>query len=677
MDGVSPSGCYKYYEDGTREDYGIPSGWTFEKAKDELVPLEYIESDGVGKIDTGVKFGDGVTGLKDIGFEMEVVACLCEDAPLASLRVMGFGTTVLAGYYFRYYYSGTTHTMASYATATATWSLTDQDAMKKPATIKMVKAAGDSVTYFYVDGIGYGSKSTTVTTQMHDGVNAELFGWQYQTAASTAAAPSQAAGGKGFRIYSARIKNTVTGQEVEAIPMLSNLWGAVMVDVNTGVALNKNPRGSLIPGPKKAPYDYEVEWLQSDGASCVDIPVSATVNVPKVDVENLSVDFDIIRPSGSGLQYILSSYPLTLARVAITANTGTSTTLATCSTAAKNITYTGVEGTDIVEGVQFKSYTDEENVYMEYYKDGVLEKQSTVLRGTASATTYNVDRVTLLGYYNPNNIPPKYMPQFATHSRLKSFILKSSSLGIDVDLMPVVKDGVGYFYDRVSGQLFGNSVKDAEGKDLGALIPGPRKEEKPYDYELEWLQGDGTAYVDTGITVLPAGSKPTEALAEIDVLSYKNDSALSGIPVGIQHNVNNGVRLIQNTNGLNYAFFVGLTTATDADKARLVAVKDASGTTYSINDGPSSFVPVTSTSTRTVDHKLVLFAVVTPSTGAISASAGYRMGRLKYKQLNFGMKEIDLIPVEKDGIGYFYDKISGELLGNSAASGALILGPRK
>ena len=34
----------------------------------------------------------------------------------------------------------------------------------------------------------------------------------------------------------------------------------------------------------------------------------------------------------------------------------------------------------------------------------------------------------------------------------------------------------------------------------------------------------------------------------------------------------------------------------------------------------------------------------------------------------------DFIPVRKDGVGYLYDKVSGQLFGNAASSGAFTFG---
>ena len=41
---------------------------------------------------------------------------------------------------------------------------------------------------------------------------------------------------------------------------------------------------------------------------------------------------------------------------------------------------------------------------------------------------------------------------------------------------------------------------------------------------------------------------------------------------------------------------------------------------------------------------------------------------------NNGAKVMDLIPVRKDGVGYMYDKVSGQLFGNASGSGAFTYG---
>ena len=39
-------------------------------------------------------------------------------------------------------------------------------------------------------------------------------------------------------------------------------------------------------------------------------------------------------------------------------------------------------------------------------------------------------------------------------------------------------------------------------------------------------------------------------------------------------------------------------------------------------------------------------------------------------------KQFDMIPVRKDGVGYMYDRVSGELFGNQG-TGAFLIGPDK
>ena len=44
------------------------------------------------------------------------------------------------------------------------------------------------------------------------------------------------------------------------------------------------------------------------------------------------------------------------------------------------------------------------------------------------------------------------------------------------------------------------------------------------------------------------------------------------------------------------------------------------------------------------------------------------------KLIKNGVTVRDFIPVRKDGIGYMYDKVSGELFGNENSSGAFTYG---
>ena len=67
------------------------------------------------------------------------------------------------------------------------------------------------------------------------------------------------------------------------------------------------------------------------------------------------------------------------------------------------------------------------------------------------------------------------------HGRVMSFSVTDATTGQKIqDLIPVRKDGVGYMYDRVSGQLLGNSG-------TGDFVLGP---DKPYDHEVAYIERD-------------------------------------------------------------------------------------------------------------------------------------------------------------------------------------------
>ena len=49
---------------------------------------------------------------------------------------------------------------------------------------------------------------------------------------------------------------------------------------------------------------------------------------------------------------------------------------------------------------------------------------------------------------------------------------------------------------------------------------------------------------------------------------------------------------------------------------------------------------------------------------------------MKFESIRNGEKVADIIAVRKDGVGYMYDRVSGQLFGNSG-TGDFIIGPDK
>lgn len=61
--------------------------------------------------------------------------------------------------------------------------------------------------------------------------------------------------------------------------------------------------------------------------------------------------------------------------------------------------------------------------------------------------------------------------------------------------------------------------------------------------------------------------------------------------------------------------------------------------------------------------------------GVTDGFAAFKMCSLEISKADVLVR--DYIPVRYRGVGYLYDKVSGQLFGNSASSGAFIIGPDK
>lgn len=240
------------------------------------------------------------------------------------------------------------------------------------------------------------------------------------------------------------------------------------------------------------------------------------------------------------------------------------------------------------------------------------------------------------------------------------------------DLIPVRKGSVGYMYDRVSGQLYGNVGS-------GAFILGPDKVAKPYDAEVEYLEGDGTAYV------------------VVDETNYSNNdyvrrtefsvptSLVSAFFVYGWFTTRRACHYIQvSSDGILQAYYVTarpLVSETALTLGHDHKVLFVHGTNYSSSelyqDGEQIGLTY-KTSSKTYEGPVVFFAQTNSATDT-TISMVYDDLRLYSFRLesNEGDVVYDLIPVRKDGVGYMYDKVSGQLFGNSAGEGALIIGPDK
>lgn len=84
-------------------------------------------------------------------------------------------------------------------------------------------------------------------------------------------------------------------------------------------------------------------------------------------------------------------------------------------------------------------------------------------------SNYNESTLYLFGTVYDNNGATPWNPGSAGDDKLYSLSFKDSAGTLVIDLIPVRVGTVGYMYDRVSGQLFGN-------QGTGAFVIGPDKE---------------------------------------------------------------------------------------------------------------------------------------------------------------------------------------------------------
>ena len=169
------------------------------------------------------------------------------------------------------------------------------------------------------------------------------------------------------------------------------------------------------------------------------------------------------------------------------------------------------------------------------------------------------------------------------------------------------------------------------------LVWGGSSPALPYDAEIEYLASTGTQWIDTGY--VPNG---TDIVIK-GKFYLSNYSANYGRWFASYTDENsNAYRIIRNNNNNKSIFW-----------------------TCGVKAGGNS--PNLSIAGLNNVTTMRLFA---PGSAGTTTSGRFYF----FELLKNGVKILDLIPVRKDGIGYMYDKVSGQLFGNKV-TGNFILGP--
>ena len=182
----------------------------------------------------------------------------------------------------------------------------------------------------------------------------------------------------------------------------------------------------------------------------------------------------------------------------------------------------------------------------------------------------------------------------------------------------------------------------------------------PYDAEVEYLGGDGASYIDTGM----------KASGILHIKTYLVDfftSAAGAWPFGGRNAYNNnayGMFVAANTGKLNVAYN-GATNVFNSYSSypQSCWVEMKSG---SIKVGSTTHT--FSAKTFTSSYNVWLFGM--NNGGSLAGNYTCKIGTTFIYD---GTTMKYLIPVRVGQVGYFYDKISGTLIGN-AGSGSFVLG---
>lgn len=176
----------------------------------------------------------------------------------------------------------------------------------------------------------------------------------------------------------------------------------------------------------------------------------------------------------------------------------------------------------------------------------------------------------------------------------------------------------------------------------------------PYDAEVEYLETDGNAYINTGVKV----ASTTTFNLHFTLPSFSENNAICG-------GIDTGAMVIYSdvsTNKLAWRYVrTGTTTVKTANLSQGDFILSNTSASRTLVVNGTSYNATAATFSTNADF--LLFCAANGTGG--SKWAGKSGVRLKSGKLySNGTLVRDYIPVRKNGVGYLYDNVSGELFGN-------------
>ena len=193
----------------------------------------------------------------------------------------------------------------------------------------------------------------------------------------------------------------------------------------------------------------------------------------------------------------------------------------------------------------------------------------------------------------------------------------------------------------------------------------------PYDAEVEYIESTGEQYIDTGIYAV-------------------NNIIVDGSVIPVDYTTINKPRIIIGTDYAGSGWTFVIRQPFDVKNNRLQVMFGGWWTTNPYNKSLDAEVVSTFRYNREGRSFAVNGKIANTSPPSDFSQHKILIGKnrnqgfdklpslkIVHIKIQMGDNHVrDFIPVRKDGVGYMYDKISGQLFGNSG-TGAFIVGPDK
>ena len=194
----------------------------------------------------------------------------------------------------------------------------------------------------------------------------------------------------------------------------------------------------------------------------------------------------------------------------------------------------------------------------------------------------------------------------------------------------------------------------------------------PYDAEVKYLEGTGTQWIDTGLFAVTNRKYNIRFLPTTDYAQYYSYNCFPFVSSSLFTNLG-FFGIVNSTNGYRVALNSGARVIDDGGYYNTWHdgyLDTTNGNRFASLDGVVVF-----TSTNTGGNLPSTHIVLWNNAGKSGSGSG-KLASFSVTDATTGQKIQDLISVRKNGVGYMYDHVSGQLLGNSG-TGAFLYGPDK